>query len=404
MGESDGRGVSGEKDFFSFFCKADEGEVFYAEGFYFFDGHGELSLASVHDDEVRHGFVFTRQATVATTDDLCHGGEVVLPFDGFDPVPPVCFSVGLAVAKAYHGGDDVVAGNVGNVKALHDFGRGRESESFSQFLEVFDGADGGGQAASGGKSASGFERGFQVLEDVAQMCRFFKLEFGRGLLHFFFESFQEFSAAFAFENGGGFFESRLVLFFADAVDAGGGALADDVVVAVLVVCLVGILGDAGAQTEFLVEPVHGSFQGSGMGKGTPVATAIVPADAGQFKSGVVSGADTEEVIALVVSEFDVVAGAPFLDEFFFEDEGFLLCLDGVKVEVGYGGDQCAGLRLGGLFARGGKVASQAFFQILRLADIDDSSQGVFHNVDAGLVWRLAPFFFHLGGTHAVEAV
>ena len=134
------------------------------------NGHAELALAAIDDDEVRQhdfraalageaalgfdgiflgelririgGGVFQQNARVAAADDLGHGGEVVLALDGLDAVAAVVLVVRPAVGEADHRGDDVVGGDVGDIEALHHARRPGQMEFLAELGEVFGGFHG----------------------------------------------------------------------------------------------------------------------------------------------------------------------------------------------------------------------------------------------------------------------
>ena len=235
------------------------------------NGHAELALAAIDDDEVRQddfraalagepalgldgvflgkfqigigGGVFQQDARVAAADHLGHRGEIVLALDGADPVAAVVLVVRPAVGEAHHRGDDVVGGDVGDVEALHHARRPGEVEFLAEFREVFGGFDGGRHAAAAAELAGGREGFLQVLEDVAQGGGFFEIERLGGGLHVLAQAVEEFALALSFEDPAGFLDAFEIGLAGDAPDARGGAIADDVRVAMAVV---GFARDAAA--------------------------------------------------------------------------------------------------------------------------------------------------------------
>ena len=70
----------------------------------------------------------------AASQDLAHGGVVVLVVQPLQLEVPVGGAQGLAVRKDHHGGHDVRAGNVGNIVGLHAAGLGFHFEHLPQQL------------------------------------------------------------------------------------------------------------------------------------------------------------------------------------------------------------------------------------------------------------------------------
>jgi len=80
-----------------------------------------------------------------------------------------------------------------------------------------------------------------------------------------------------------------------------------------------------------------------------------------------------------------------LDEMKLQDEGFLLGLGDVTLDVIY--LRYEGLRLGGELIRAGKIRPHAAVQVDRLADVYNDTAGVMHDIDAGTFGHLLYFFF-----------
>jgi hypothetical protein len=123
-----------------------------------------------------------------------------------------------------------------------------------------------------------------------------------------------------------------------------------------------------------------------MGEGTEIAGAVILLEAGESEAGDgVVKVDFQEEEAFVVAEADVVAGLEFLDEAAFEEEGFGLAFNGVDVEVMDGIDEGVEFEVPALAAGGVEVLGDALAEIAGLADVDDSAETVFHQVDTGFV-------------------
>ena len=178
-----------------------------------------------------------KNARVAAADDLGHGGEVVLPLDGADAVAAVVLVVRPAVGEADHRGDDVVGGDVGDIKTLHHARRSGEIEFLAEFGEVLGGLHGGGHAAAAAELAGGREGFFEILPDVAQRGGFLEFEIGGGLLHFRAQLIQQIAPPLPFQNAAGLVDAFEIVLAGDAPDAGRRAVADDVRVAMAVVVL-----------------------------------------------------------------------------------------------------------------------------------------------------------------------
>lgn len=137
-----------------------------------------------------------------------------------------------------------------------------------------------------------------------------------------------------------------------------------------------------------------------MGKGAEVACSVFffRADAGEAGEGIGEFyPDVEETF--VISEGDVVAGAVVFDEFSLEEEGFLFVANDVDLEIMDGVHEGAVFQVRTGFSGWGEVGGEAAFEIEGLADVDDGTEAVFHQVDSGLVGHVAEFCFQLLGNH-----
>lgn len=158
-----------------------------------------------------------------------------MSLDGADAVAAVVLVIGFAVGEAHHGGDDVGGGDVGDVEAFHDVGWFGEAEEVGEIGEVLGGADGGGEAAAFGELSRGGEGAFEGVDDVAEAGGFFEVERFGGGVHFVVELVEQGAAAFALEDAADLVDALVVLVARNFGDAGGGAIADEIVVAVGVV-------------------------------------------------------------------------------------------------------------------------------------------------------------------------
>ena len=118
--EPDRNGAARAMDFFKLLGQSDDGEIPEDEPLQFMAGSAELSAATVHNDQIRkragpgfgkelngvflgkrriqfraggefadHRRVFRQKPTVPPPNNLGHTGEIVLTFDGRNPVPAV---------------------------------------------------------------------------------------------------------------------------------------------------------------------------------------------------------------------------------------------------------------------------------------------------------------------------
>ena len=392
-----------------------------AEALEFFAGAGELAFAAVDDDEVgetdegverlgggrgfetAEGFerrflgsvgliwaegvaAFEEDALVAAADDFGHGGEVVLGADGADAVAAVGGGVCGSVGEADHTGDDVVGGDVGDVEAFHGEGDAVEAEDFGEFPDIFHGVDvGAGDAALSGETACGLEGFAEIGEHVAEVGGAFEVEFCGGGHHFCFD-FLEVVAGAAVEERAGVVDACEVFGAGDAADAGGGAIADEVIVAVAVVVFAWGDGSAGTEAELFLHPCEGGAETAAVGEGTEVASAVVFAGSGEVEAWPwFLGVDLEEEEAFVVAEGDVIAGPVFLDETAFEEEGFWFVADRVEFEVPDAVDEGAGFEVGEAGAGWLEVVAETAAEVAGFTDVDDAVEAVAHEVDAWLV-------------------
>ena len=231
------------------------------------------------------GAVFHQDARVAAADDLGHGGEVVLALDGLDAVAAVVLVVRLAIGEADHRGDDVVGGDVGDVEALHD---ARRSWRDGVPRRVRRGPRWVSRSSGTPRPRANWRVGERVFSRFWRMSRrvaaFSKSRFSAAAV---------ISARSLSKSSRLPFPSRTrqassilleVVLAGDAADAGGGAVADDVGVAVFVVGLAGIDGAADAQAEAAVEPFERAVEGAGVGERAEVARAVVLFHAGGLRS------------------------------------------------------------------------------------------------------------------------
>ncbi len=335
-------------DFFVAFGEADGGDVDEVEFAQDFAHGAQLGDAAVGDDEVGEGDGgAVGVGAEAAGEDFGHGAGVVDALDGFDAVAFVAAAVGEAVDGGDLAGDGVGAEEGGDVVALDSAGGRGEVEEGLELEEAGLGVLRGEGGLLGGVGAA-FDELVEGCEGVAQGGGFFVVLGLGGFLHRLLELVED-GGAFAAEEGAGFVEVAAVVGGGDAADAGGGAGAQDVGVAVFVGGGVGEEGAALAEVEMALDEVlDGAYDGVG-GEGAVVVGAVVALDAGELDAGEFFAAfGFEGGVGCVVAQEDVVAGAVLLDEVAFEQEGGGFVADGLGVEVGNVVDEAA--EFGGGFA------------------------------------------------------
>jgi len=440
FGEADGNRAPGAVNFFEFLGEADDGQFVQAEALEFAAGGAELAFSAIDDDEVGElslagagggmergetgdgvgrGFLgvigrvvdgsggrrdpgfglargrFAEDAGVAAADDFSHAGKVVLAFDAFDAEAAVELVGGAAIDEADHAGDDVGGADIGDIEALHAAGRAAEGKSVAEGGEVGGGIDGTGDAETiahvAGVAGHGFGGAAEVIEHVAQFGGALEIEGDGGLFHLVLEGLEQF-LGFAGEEFAGALDAFAVLRGSDV-----GELHRHLVSGGFQLALGGSAPAEGQDAEFLAHESEGLAEGAGVGVGAKVAGVVVFFEAGEAEArpfvGHV-GLDHEE--AFVVAEADVVAGAEFLDEAAFEEEGFGLAAGDVPLEIPDAIEEGAGFEIGAHLAGGGEVLADALAEVAGFADVDDAIEAVPHEVDARLVGDIAEFDFRVG--------
>ena len=397
--EVEGRALVGEDDGLVFFGEADEGGGLEVEGDEGFQGGTDLAAAAVDHHEVRHGFALVAEAAVAAANDFLHGAEVVVADEAFDLEAAVVVFVGPAGGEVHHRGDDEGAADVGDVEALHVLGRGGQVEGGGERGEGVGGRV-RGVAREGllAFEAAGFGEGFFEREDdVAQLGGFFEVLFGGGGDHLLAEGLEPL-AGFAFEELAGVEHALAVVVGGDDVVDGVDFLAEVVVELPAAVGLAGRGGVGEEDAELAAHLREGFAQESAVGEGAEVAGAVVFFEAGEAEAGEFLGeVDANEGEAFIVGEVGVVFGFPLLDEAALEEEGFGLGLHLDGVEVGDHVDERADLRVVGHGARRREIGRDALFEGLGLADVNDATETILHEVDARLVGEVADLFLEVGG-------
>ena len=290
--------------------------------------------------------------------------------------------------------------HVGDVETLHHLRRAGESENFSQLDNVLERFDRAGQSSASGELARGIQGQLQVLNHVAQQRGLLKIHDPGSPFHFFAQFVEHLPPAFSLEQAAHLFDPCMVFVARDPGDAGCGAIADDVGIAVFVLLFAGFVGAAHPQSEFPVQPFDRCPKRAGMGKGSEVARMVVffQTRHHQPRPGVVR-IDLHQIKALVVAKADIVAGTVVLDEFALQQQGLLLVADDMKLKVPDGVDQGAGFDIGTHFSRWHEIPGHSFAQIFRLSDIDDRSDAVLHQIDPGLMGHLTQFYSEIRLLH-----
>ncbi len=248
-----------------------------------------------------------------------------------------------------------------------------------------------------GEFAGFYDRFFEGEDDVAELGGAFEVASFGGGEHLFAEAFDPF-AGFAFEEKAGVFDAFSVFGGSDDVGEAEEFGADVVVEAVGAVGEFGGGGVGEEDAELAAEFGKGAAERSGVGEGAEVAGAVLFADAGEAEAGHFGlEIDAEEEEAFIVGEVGVVAGFPLFDELAFEEEGFGFAFDFEDVEIGDDIDEGADFRLEGEAAGGLEIGGDAFFEGFGFADVDDSSEAVFHQVHAGGVRELPDLFLDFAG-------
>ena len=343
----------------------------------------QLRDAAVDQQQIRQRQLLLHQPAVAPAHGLGDHARIVGPLDLADPEMPVAAAVGHAVDGADQAGDRQHAGGVGDVEALDDGRRPFQAQGGLELAQPVGGIR-PVHRGRGHRAARPLPRHLaQAHPDVAQTGGPLVVERGGGRRHLLAQVFQK-SRTLAVQHGAGLGHARPVLRFADAPDAGRGAGADDVVVAVAVGLGVGTDRRAAAQAERLLQKIDDRPDEAGAGgEGTEVGRAIVADDAAGGEPGqrlARVAADREE--ALVVAQQDVVARLVLLDQFVLGEQRLVLRAGHDPVEVVDAVDEAAQLGVGLAQGGGAEVALHAAAERQGLADVDDASGPVAHEVAA----------------------
>ena len=138
---------------------------------------------------------------------------------------------------------------------------------------------------------------------------------------------------------------------------------------------------AGGQAEGRADRVHGGAGLAARPEGAEVARAVVRRFVGEREARVLPRRKADEGVALIVLEQNVVARLVLLDEGVFEDQRLELARNEDGVEPVDLRDHAAGLFV---VARAElEILADAVFELLRLADVDDLTARVHHQIDAG---------------------
>ena len=125
-------------------------------------------------------------------------------------------------------------------------------------------------------------------------------------------------------------------------------------------------------------------------EGAEVLRPVVGAFVHHGKAGIGSPGQTDEGIALVILQQDVVAGHMPLDEGVFQHQGLELAGDKNGVEFVHLGHHLPGLgRVAGTVL---EILAHPVFQFFRLAHVNDLTRLVHHEIDAGGQGQVVGFF------------
>ena len=212
MAQDEGIALSRAKDLLPFLGQPDNGQFVQSETLQLAGRRTELALPAIHDDKIGQGDgcptllretahrldhtllavpciridrrTFLQDARVATPDDFRHAGKVILSLHCPDAIAAVVLVVGHAIYESHHGGHVVVAAHIRDVETLHGGGRRGKLQKIGQLGEIVERLHGGGHAPATGELPGWIKGAFEILHDVPQAARPFKVHARRCLLHF----------------------------------------------------------------------------------------------------------------------------------------------------------------------------------------------------------------------------
>ena len=278
-------------------------------------------------------------------------------------------------------------GNIGNVEAFHHDRKTRQLERVGQRSDIALGIDRAGQTVAG-EASSRFCGAAQVLQHVAQVGRFFEIEFLGGFVHFVFDR-RDHLAGMAFQKIAGLGDALPIELCADLAQPRRHLIGRRFQFA-----LRRRTTPECQDTKFFSHEIERLPERAGVGVRAEVTRAVVFLETRQPKSRpFLSRIDFHDEEALVIAERDVVTRPIFLDEFALEQKRLRLALDRVGLEIPDCIEQGPRLDIGLRDFRRHEIRADALPQIARFANVDDATKPIAHQVDA----RLVRHFVHLFG-------
>ena len=381
--QGEGLVAAGEEEGFPAFGEGEEEGRFaghLAEGVL---GGVELAEAAVDEDEVGVDLLAVGGLAVAAAEDLLDHGVIVEAGDLADAEAAVAGLEGPSVDEADEAADGLAAHDVSDVHTLND------AEGLVELEEAGEAFESGGDIELKDFGLDVFidfaavVEGLEGLELVAEAGGVLEMELLGGGFHITFELADN-GGAFGFEEALEAFEVGAVVSGADAVGAGGGALADVVEEAGAKEAAFLVGGEdfeaAGAEAKDALENLDDAAEVGAAEEGS-VEFAAWSRGAGGIDGGEVVGeGDFEVREGFVIGLAGVVGRLDVLDESRFVEDGFDFA---AAFEIGDVGDAAGhlgdpGAAGGGEVGGGLEVGGGAVAEGLGLADVEDAAVGVLH--------------------------
>ena len=152
--------------------------------------------------------------------------------------------------------------------------------------------------------------------------------------HFLAQFVKCLTLALAFEQSAYFIDARPIILSRDPPDAGRGAIANDIGIAVLVFQLSRIVRTANAQAELSIQPLHRGSQGIRVRKGAEVAGLVVFFQPRHHQSRPgIEQIDLHEVKILIIPKTHIVAWSVVFDQFPLKNQRLLFIAHHMELEI-----------------------------------------------------------------------
>ena len=177
----------------------------------------------------------------------------------------------------------------------------------------------------------GFQYLDQIVPDVPQVCRTFKVQFIGGFHHFPGKFVQSAFSARSFQQTHRLVKVPVVIIDGNAANTRSGAVANHIRMAVPEVMDSRIFCLAGSQPEMPVEPFLRGVKSLGVDKGAEVARSVIFAHSRQLETRQFFPLrNFQQGVALVVLHLDIVIWTILFNQFAFQQKS-LLVISGFKI-------------------------------------------------------------------------